>query len=60
MKFENASIKNLESVEEYVEKLMLSGKLFQKEYLEEHIFIVLQQSGQVEIDRQNTDFEGIE
>ena len=32
MKFENASIKNLESVEEYVEKLMLSGKIFQKEY----------------------------
>ena len=39
MKFENASIKNLESVEEYVEKLMLSGKIFQKEYVEEHIFI---------------------
>lgn len=30
MKFENASIKNLESVEEYVEKLMLSGKSFKK------------------------------
>ena len=56
MKFENASIKNLESVEEYVEKLMLSGKIFQ----EEHIFIGLQQSGQEEIERQNTEFEGIE
>lgn len=30
MKFENASIKNLESVEEYVEKLMLSGKKMSK------------------------------
>lgn len=30
MKFENASIKNLESVEEYVEKLMLSGKNLSK------------------------------
>ena len=60
MKFENASIKNLESVEEYVEKLMLSGKIFQKEYVEEHIFIGLQQSGQEEIERQNTEFEGIE
>lgn len=29
MKFEKASIKNLENVEEYVEKLMLSGKIFQ-------------------------------
>ena len=45
MKFENASIKNLESVEEYVEKLMLSGKIFQREYVEEHIFIGLQRSG---------------
>ena len=60
MKFENASIKNLESVEEYVEKLMLSGKIFQREYVEEHIFIGLQRSGQEEIERQNTEFEGIE
>lgn len=52
MKFENASIKNLESVEEYVEKLMLSGKIFQREYVEEHIFIGLQRSGQEEIERQ--------
>lgn len=60
MKFENASIKNLESVEEYVEKLMLSGKIFQREYVEEHIFIGLQRSGQEEIERQNTEFDGIE
>lgn len=58
MKFENASIKNLESVEEYVEKLMLSGKIFQREYVEEHIFIGLQRSGQEEIERQNTEFDG--
>ena len=48
MKFENASIKNLESVEEYVEKLMLTGKIFQKEYEEEHTSIGLKQSGQEE------------
>lgn len=39
MKFENVSIKNLESAEKYVEKLMQSEKIFQKEYVEEHIFI---------------------
>ena len=60
MKFENANIKNLERFEEYVEKLMLSGKIFQREYVEEHIFIGLQRSGQEEIERQNTEFEGIE
>ena len=60
MKFEKASIKNLENVEEYVEKLMLSGKIFQREYVEEHIFIGLQRIGQEEIERQNTEFEGIE
>ena len=35
MKFENVSIKNLESAEKYVEKLMQSEKIFQKEYVEE-------------------------
>lgn len=33
MKFENVSIKNLESAEKYVEKLMQSEKIFQKEYV---------------------------
>ena len=50
MKFENVSIKNLESAEKYVEKLMQSEKIFQKEYVEEHIFIGLQRSGQEEIE----------
>lgn len=45
MKFENVSIKNLESAEKYVE---------------EHIFIGLQRSGQEEIEKQNTEFDGIE
>lgn len=44
MKFENVSIKNLESAEKYVEKLMQSEKIFQKEYVEEHIFIGLQET----------------
>ena len=60
MKFENVSIKNLESAEKYVEKLMQSEKIFQKEYVEEHIFIGLQRSGQEEIEKQNTEFDGIE
>ncbi len=61
MKFENVSIKNLKALKKkYVEKLMQSEKIFQKEYVEEHIFIGLQRSGQEEIEKQNTEFDGIE
>lgn len=52
MKFKELNIKELASAEKEV--------ISQKEYVKEHIFVGLQRSGDEEIEKQNTEFEGIE